>query len=90
MYTYFQTLPAAAVIPMFDGHLYARTRMELYGQTDGKVHVRPTLNSRLMRVTEVKDGVAYAPVGKAGDAIACTADLPYGVVVSHNEDTYAH
>lgn len=90
MYTYFQTLPAAAVIPMFDGHAYARTRMELYGLADGRIHVRPTLNFRLMRVTGVKDGVAYAPVGRAGDAIACTVNLPFGVVASHERSSFNH
>lgn len=86
MYTYFDTVPAAAAKPMFDGHLYAHSDKKMHQRADGKTTVCEGAQPRLMRVGEIKNGVAFVPLGKAGDAIACTVGLPFAVQVRHTAD----
>lgn len=86
MHIYFDTAPAAAAKQMFDGHLYIHSQLEMCRLTDGKRHVREAKEPRLMRVARVANGVAFAELGKAGDAIACTDNLPFSVVAHHVPD----
>lgn len=90
MHTYYQTIPVVAALSMFDGHLYAMTHARMSHRTDGRQHVETGPEPRMLRVSHVKDGVAYAQLGKAGDAIACAEALPHGVVVTHEVDGPGH
>lgn len=83
MYTYFATAPETIAQAQPDGHLYLSIPQEMYRQSGGLHHVRQCAVPRLLRVSHVEAGVAFAELGKAGDAIACLVDLPKGVVTRH-------
>lgn len=86
MHIYFDTAPAAAARDMTDGHQYVYSQLEMYGTSTGQRHVRCAKEPRLMRVSHIADGVAFAEIGKAGDAIACLENLPFGAVTKHVAD----
>lgn len=86
MHTFFDTVPSAAAKAYPDGHLYAFVRSELYQTTTGKVHVRESEKPRMLRVSHILRGVAFIEIGKAGDAIAATDNLPFSVMVEHARD----
>ena len=82
MIAYFDTVPAGAISREIDGNLYARTDAALERAPYG-VTVTRTGRPRMLRVAEDqatrRDGIARVLVGRAGDAIACTVNLPYGI-----------
>ena len=47
------------------------------------------IETRMMRVSEIHptNGTATVIIGRAGDAIGKTTNLPFGVTAVHNEDT---
>lgn len=81
---YFLAPAAAADRHEIDGHRYVYANVEMYQRPDGQRHVREVAldDARLLLVNQCRNGVAYALVGKAGDAIACTTNLPHSVVVT--------
>lgn len=89
MYTYYATVPEAAAKPHVDGHLYANTSVTMYGMPDGRRHVHEQATVRMMRVSHVKNGLAFIQLGKAGDAVACVTNLPFGIHATHAADTAA-
>lgn len=87
MYTYYATVPEAAAKPHVDGHLYANTTASMYGMSDGRRHVQEQAAVRMMRVSHIKNGLAFIQLGKAGDAVACVNNLPFGTHAEHFADT---
>lgn len=90
MYTYYATVPEAAATPQVDGHLYANTTATMYGMSDGRRHIQEQSSARMMRVSHVKNGLAFIQLGKAGDAVACVTNLPFGTHAEHTADTASH
>jgi hypothetical protein len=86
--TYVSTIPAGAVERQIDGNLYAHTNLKLDVQP-GRVTVKGGIETRMMRVKEVHptNGTATVVIGRAGDAIANTVNLPFSVTAIHNEDS---
>ncbi len=87
MITYFQTVPAGAVRREVDGNLYAYSNLHL-DVLPGRVTVKGSTDTRMLRVHEVHptNGTATLILGKAGDAIANTANLPLSVTALHEVD----
>ena len=91
MITYFALVPAAAVSRLpFDGKLYAHSDLHLCHLPSGKVsvHSKPS-DVRLLRVDEDRaniNGEAWIRIGKAGDAIAATVNLPFAVSIVQDVD----
>jgi hypothetical protein len=85
--TYFQTIPSGAVRREVDGNLYAYSNLHL-DVSHGRVTVKGTTDTRMLRVHEVHptNGTATVRIGKAGDAIAVTANLPFSVTALHEID----
>ena len=85
MITYVSTIPAGAVFchPR-DGNLYAHTNLYLH-VSPGRVTVKGGIKTRMMRVHEVHptNGTATVILGRAGDAIANTTNLPFSVTAVH-------
>ena len=88
MITYVQSVPAGAVRREIDGNLYAYTNLQLVVQP-GRVTVKGGIETRMMRVHEVHptNGTATVIIGRAGDAIANTVNLPFSVTAIHSEDS---
>lgn len=88
MNTYYQMFPAAAAKRQLNGLLYVNATAEMYRRTDGQLHVRERSidDYRMLYVSRVDNGIAYAVVGRAGDAIACVTNLPHSVMVEHTVD----
>ena len=91
MITYFSTIPAGAVFREIDGKLYAHTNLYLDvppGHKRGTVTVKGGIETRMMRVHEVHptNGTATIILGRAGDAIAETTNLPFSVTAVHEVD----
>lgn len=78
---YYARVPSAAVFPMFDGNLYANVNFAMRSLPDGRVtFIETALDEyRMLQVSFVKHGEAYAYLGKIGAAIACPTNLPFGV-----------
>lgn len=90
MITYFSTIPAGAVFREIDGKLYAHTNLYLdVPPGRGPVTVKGGVETRMMRVHEVHltNGTATVILGRAGDAIAATTNLPFSVTAIHNDDS---
>jgi hypothetical protein len=87
MYTYFSTIPAAAAFRSVDGNLYAHTNLILV-HLPGRVTIKGGIETRMMRVHEVHptNGTATVIIGRAGDAIATTTNLPFSVTAIHEVD----
>ena len=88
MHHYYFVAPAAAADRHeIDGHRYVYADVEMYQRPDGQRHVRnvPLDDAHLLRVSHYRNGLAYALVGKAGDAIACTTNLPHSIEVIQAE-----
>lgn len=80
MNIYYCTAPASAAKLELDGDYYIQTSVEMYALPDGRRHIREASESRMLKVTHIKNGMAFAPLGRAGDAITCADNLPQGVV----------
>jgi len=78
---YYQRVPAAAAYPMFDGKLYANMTARMEHLPNGKIAIieSPVDDYRMMPVSFIRNGEAYAYIGKIGDAIAQTTNLPFSV-----------
>ena len=87
MITYIQTVPGGAVRREVDGNLYAYSNLQLDVQP-GRVTVKGGIETRMLRVHEVHptNGTATMIIGKAGDAIATTTNLPFSVTAIHEVD----
>lgn len=87
MITYYSTIPAGAVFREIDGNLYAHTNLVL-DVKPSRVTVKGGTETRMMRVHEVHptNGTATVIIGRAGDAIANTVNLPFSVTAIHNAD----
>ena len=87
MITYVTTIPAGAVVRQIDGNLYAYTNLKL-DVLPGRVTVKGGIETRMMRVHEVHptNGTATVIIGRAGDAIANTVNLPFSVTALHEMD----
>ena len=87
MITYVATIPAGAVRREVDGNLYAYTNLEL-AVSPGRVTVKGGIETRMMRVHDVHptNGTATVILGRAGDAIANTVNLPFSVTALHEVD----
>jgi len=85
--TYYSTIPAGAVFREIDGNLYAHTNLVL-DVKPSRVTVKGGTETRMMRVHEVHptNGTATVIIGRAGDAIANTVNLPFSVTAIHNAD----
>ena len=81
MFVYFARVPAAAVRLLPDGNLYAYAFRNLRCLTSGRVTVGEVEDARLLRVARIDRGEAYVYLGRAGDAIATTDNLPFDVTV---------
>lgn len=78
---YYQRVPAAAAYPMFDGKLYANTTARMEHLPNGKIAIieSPVDDYRMMPASFIRNGEAYVYIGKIGDAIAQTTNLPFSV-----------
>ena len=87
MITYVSTIPAGAVVRQIDGNLYAHTNLKLDVQPS-RVTVKGGIETRMMRVHEIHptNGTATVILGRAGDAIANTVNLPFSVTALHEVD----
>ena len=87
MITYVSTIPAGAVRREIDGNLYAYSNLHLDVQP-GRVTVKGGIETRMMRVSEIHptNGTATVILGRAGDAIANTVNLPFSVTALHEVD----
>lgn len=88
MITYVASIPAGAVRREIDGYLYAYTDLKLKHLPSGKVTVIHTDGDvRMLRVREIHptNGTASIVIGKVGDAIASTVNLPFSVTVEVSE-----
>ena len=87
MYTYVSTVPAGAVRREIDGNLYAYSNLHLDVQP-GRVTVKGGIETRMMRVSEIHptNGTATVIIGRAGDVIAQTTNLPFAVTALHEVD----
>ena len=87
MYTYVSTVPAGAVRREIDGNLYAYSNLHLDVQP-GRVTVKGGIETRMMRVSEIHptNGTATVIIGRAGDAIAQTTNLPLAVTALQEVD----
>jgi hypothetical protein len=87
MITYVSTIPAGAVVRQIDGNLYAHTNLYL-DVKQPRVTVKGGIETRMMRVHEVHptNGTATVIIGRAGDAIANTVNLPFSVTALHEVD----
>jgi hypothetical protein len=87
MITYVSTIPAGAVRREIDGNLYAYSNLHLDVQP-GRVTVKGGIETRMMRVSEIHptNGTATVIIGRAGDAIAQTTNLPFAVTALHEVD----
>jgi hypothetical protein len=88
MITYVSTIPAGAVFcHPCDGNLYAHTNLYL-DVKQPRVTVKGGIETRMMRVHEVHptNGTATVIIGRAGDAIANTVNLPFSVTAIHEVD----
>ncbi len=81
MFVYFARVPASAVRLLPDGNLYAYVARNLYVSPEGNVVIGHYEDARLLRVARVDRGDAYVCLGRAGDAIATTDNLPFDVTV---------
>lgn len=89
MITYVSTIPAGAVFREIDGNLYAHTNLYMdVPPGRGPVTVKGGIETRMMRVHEVHptNGTATIILGRAGDAIAATTNLPFSVAAIHEVD----
>jgi hypothetical protein len=83
MIDYYSRVPAAAVFRSFDGHAYAYIphRLDAAGQ---RVRIAESFDApRMVRADAAlyENGEALILFGRAGEAIAPTANLPFGVTV---------
>lgn len=83
MFNYYSRVPAAAVFRSFDGHAYAYIphRLDASGP---RVRIAESFDSpRMVRADAAlyENGEALILFGRAGDVIAPTANLPFGVTV---------
>lgn len=77
MIHYFENIPSAAVFRHFDGNLYANVACRI---TPDGVQCGPRY--RVVRFDErskIQNGVASVYIGRMGDAIAQTNNLPFSV-----------
>lgn len=92
MFTYLATIPAAAVKREIDGNLYAHSNLELSVLPDGRVTIKTVDKTKMLRVHSVHptNGTANLILGRAGEAIANTTNLPFGVdAVQDTSEEYA-
>jgi hypothetical protein len=87
MIHYYQMIPSGDVKCEIDGNLYAHTDAVLTSVVGGMVTVAKGKNVRMLRVFDkdlnIVPGESRIFIGKAGDAIGITVNLPFGVV-AHN------
>ncbi len=85
MYTYLASIPSAAVRREVDGNLYAFTYLTIGNLPDGRITVIDGKRPRMLRVHSINEsnGTAELMLGRAGDAIANTVNLPFAVTASH-------
>lgn len=80
MIAYYARVPSAAVELYPDGHYYAYVDLEMVCGL-GRVTVMESVYPHLLRVTRHANGEAYVFLGRAGEAIANTVNLPFDVTV---------
>lgn len=81
MVKYYARVPSAAAKPYPDGHCYAYVDLEMVAIPGKKVTVLESVYPILRRVSRNLNGEASVYLGCAGEAIANTVNLPFGVTV---------
>lgn len=89
MFHYFARVPENAAFRHFDGKQYAHVDVCMLRLSSGRVTAATSDKPRMMLVDHVKNGEAYARIGKAGDAIAVIQNLPFSVSVQYVADECA-
>lgn len=80
MIVFYETKSSTSAEMQFDGRYYMLAEHEMYARPDGKMHIRSCSRKRLLRVSHFKGGLAYASLGRAGEAISSSESLPRGVI----------
>lgn len=81
MIRYFENIPSAAVFRHFDGNLYANVVYRIAESPLGTIQVREG-EPRMVQVdarSKTQNGVTSVYIGRAGNAIAQTVNLPFAV-----------